>query len=344
MLYRIRYNTGYNRAARILAKHGYKIKLARCFCHARRPLHKFLRDAGLLKIYEQYLVPLGSKFKDFKANLDKYNKDCEAKDSKLLKLSPLHQDLMVIYHLINTLFVLESSVVRKNQFNYTSADFTEDLIKVRKEQSAKIVDAIFDSIKLCILNNPGVINTKVKTTKDGVTKVTYNRKDTTIKGEGAALMYLLKYEDNLREFINNPRIDLSSNAVERSLRLGVCAKKVFEFLDSVDGAKAYCDYMTLVNTCLQNNVPVRSYFLWLVSNLKYRMSKWVADGNQDQDIIDVLYKIPKRKEVTDANCNKKYIGMYDESQRWCYDVLDVKGLTPYDYRDLILQEKAKMTA
>ena len=47
---------------------------------------------------------------------------------------------------------------------------------------------------------------------------------------------------------------------------------------------------------------------------------------------------------TDANGNKKYIGMYDESQRWCYDVLDVKGLTPYDYRDLILQEKAKMTA
>ena len=118
MLYRILYNTGYNRAARILAKHGYKIKLARCFCHARRPLHKFLRDAGLLKIYEQYLVPLGSKFSDFKTNLDKYNKDCEVKDSKLLKLSPLHQDLMVIYHLINTLFVLESSVVRKNQFNY----------------------------------------------------------------------------------------------------------------------------------------------------------------------------------------------------------------------------------
>ena len=78
---------------------------------------------------------------------------------------------MVIYHLINTLFVLESSVVRKNQFNYTSADFTEDLIKVRKEQSAKIVDAIFDSIKLCILNNPGVINTKVKTTKDGVQRL-----------------------------------------------------------------------------------------------------------------------------------------------------------------------------
>ena len=137
--------------------------------------------------------------------------------------------------------MLESSVVRKNQFNYTSADFTEDLIKVRKEQSAKIVDAIFDSIKLCILNNPGVINTKVKTTKDGVTKVTYNRKDTTIKGEGAALMYLLKYEDNLREFINNPRIDLSSNAVGRAVIRGVCAKRVFEFLDSVDVAKAYCD-------------------------------------------------------------------------------------------------------
>ena len=84
--------------------------------------------------------------------------------------------------------MLESSVVRKNQFNYTSADFTEDLIKVRKEQSAKIVDAIFDSIKLCILNNPGVINTKVKTTKDGVTKVTYNRKDTTIKRDGATWM------------------------------------------------------------------------------------------------------------------------------------------------------------
>ena len=60
--------------------------------------------------------------------------------------------------------------------------------------------------------------------------------------------------------------------------------------------------MSLVNTCLQNNVPVRSYFLWLVSNLKYRMSKWVADGNQD--IIDVLYKIPKRKEVTDETATR----------------------------------------
>lgn len=155
-------------------------------------------------------------------------------------------------------------------------------------------------------------------------------------------MYLLKYEDNLREFINNPRIDLSSNAVERSLRLGVCAKKVFEFLDSTDGANSFCNYMSVVNTCMQNNVPVRSYFLWLVTNMKYRMSQWVATDNQDEDIHDVLYKMPKRKQIKEADGSKKYIAMYDERQRWCYDVIDVKGLTPYDYRDLILKEKSKM--
>lgn len=333
--------TAYQKAMRHLNQKGYKISLARCYCHARRPIHKLLRDSKLLEIYEKYLLPIGSKFSDFKANFDKYIKDSEAKGSKLRQIPPIYQDLIKIYHLINTLFVIESGVVRKHNFNYTSDNFIEDLRKVRKTKSAPVVDAIFDSVKLCILNHKNVINTNVTTTKDGKTKVTYNRKNLTTCAPGRALMYLLKYENDLREFVTNPRIDLSSNAVERSLRLGVCAKKSFEFLDSMDGAHSFCNYMTIVNTCMQNNVPVRNYFMWLIMNMKYRISQWIAEDHKDEEINDSLYKIPKRKAITGADGKKEYISMYDKRQRLCYDVISVKGLTPYDYRNLILKEKAE---
>ena len=326
---------------RHLNQKGYKISLARCYCHARRPIHKLLRDSKLLEIYEKYLLPIGSKFSDFKANFDKYIKDSEAKGSKLRQIPPIYQDLIKIYHLINTLFVIESGVVRKHNFNYTSDNFIEDLREVRKTKSAPVVDAIFDSVKLCILNHKNVINTNVNNNKDGKTKVTYNRKNLTTCAPGRALMYLLKYENDLREFVTNPRIDLSSNAVERSLRLGVCAKKSFEFLDSMDGAHSFCNYMTIVNTCMQNNVPVRNYFMWLIMNMKYRISQWIAEDHKDEEINDSLYKIPKRKAITGADGKKEYISMYDKRQRLCYDVISVKGLTPYDYRNLILKEKAE---
>ena len=117
-------STGYSKALRHLQQQGYKISLARCYCHARRPIHKLLRDSKLLEIYEKYLLPIGSKFSDFKANFDKYIKDSEAKGSKLRQIPPIYQDLIKIYHLINTLFVIESGVVRKHNFNYTSDNFT----------------------------------------------------------------------------------------------------------------------------------------------------------------------------------------------------------------------------
>ena len=130
-------------------------------------------------------------------------------------------------------------------------------------------------------------------------------------------------------------------ALERSLRLGVCAKKSFEFLDSMDGAHSFCNYMTILNTCMQNNVPVRNYFMWLIMNMKYRISQWIAEDHKDEEINDSLYKIPKRKAITGADGKKEYISMYDKRQRLCYDVISVKGLTPYDYRNLILKEKAE---
>ena len=74
--------TGYDTAARTLNKeYGTSIVLARCHTHSRRPLHKFLKEHGLLKIYNQYLLPKNSRFTDFYDNLKKYR---EKKRGRLL--------------------------------------------------------------------------------------------------------------------------------------------------------------------------------------------------------------------------------------------------------------------
>jgi hypothetical protein len=57
------------------------IQSARCWAHARRPLFLLLQNEGLIEIYNKYLLPKGSVFTDFEANLDKYMK--EPKDRAL---------------------------------------------------------------------------------------------------------------------------------------------------------------------------------------------------------------------------------------------------------------------
>ena len=85
VLYRIRYNTGYDKAIDILEKEfGMYIQSARCWAHARRPLFLLLQNEGLIEIYNKYLLPKGSVFTDFEANLDKYMK--EPKDRALTRI------------------------------------------------------------------------------------------------------------------------------------------------------------------------------------------------------------------------------------------------------------------
>lgn len=47
---------------------------------------------------------------------------------------------------------------------------------------------------------------------------------------------------------------------------------------SEDGGHAFADYQIIVNTCILNRVPVLSYIIWLVANIKYRMQLLEQEG------------------------------------------------------------------
>lgn len=304
---------GYDAALKVLSDNGINIKGCRCFSHARRPLHYLLKEQGLLKIYNEQLLPAKAKFSDFEENLRKYR---ATKDGK--RLSEKNVSLLTIYWMINALFVVDSAVVRKHCFVCNTAEFKADLMKERKAKSAKIVDSLFDSIRMFIAANPKIMNCTL--TKNGDYRFTQNK----LYPESRALIYLLKFEKDLRRFTESADIELTSNAAERSLKLGICTRNNCMFIHSVDGAHAFADYQTITNTCNQNRVPVQHYLIWLVANMKWRINKMIMEGHNNPTYFTMPGK--QKKEGGDT------LSMYDKENRYGHDKVDVSGLTPYDYR------------
>ncbi len=97
------------------------------------------------------------------------------------------------------------------------------------------------------------------------------------------------------------------------------------FLHGTDGAHAFADFNTIINTCIKNRVPVQHYLIWLTANMKWRMNKMRCEGHDDPS----FFSMPGRKKLLD---NDRILPMYDKENRIGYDKVDVSGLTPYDYR------------
>lgn len=305
---------GYDSAIKVLNEQGVTLKSCRCYAHARRPLHYYLKNTGLLKIYNNYLLPTGAKFSDFNENLKKYRATKKGE-----KLSDSAAELLTIYWMINALFVIDSTVVKKHKFACTTEEFKKDLIEVRRKMSSKIVDAIFDSVRLYIAARPDIVLSKINSAGE----VVFNQKNT--KSESRALIYLLNFEEDLRRFLESTDIELTSSKAERQLKLGIIARKSFNWLSSEDGAHAFADYQTIINSCILNEVPAQHYMEWLVANIKWRMNKKRIEGHDDP----TFFQMPGRRKMVGS---EETISMYDSRNNIGYDKIDVTGLTPYDYR------------
>ncbi len=312
---------GYTKAIKVLKEQGINITSTRCLCHARRPLHRYLKDSGLLKIYNLYLLPKGSKFSDFKKNLTTYLKSPTDRE-----LTAKDRDLLIIYYLINSLFVVDSSIVFKHSFDCTTEKFKQELQEARTNSSRTIVNALFDAIRVFVANNPNLFDTKL-------CNGTLKYKPIKFYPEAKALFYLLSYEKELKEFINSPEIELTQSSCERALKLGICSRKAFMFIDSIDGSNAFADIQTIVNTCISNGISVDNYLTWLIANQKYRLSLLEAQGHSDPTFYSMPRKKSKKVEVKDENGKTKQVSvsvpMYE--QTLCYDKIDVSDLTPYAY-------------
>lgn len=313
--------SGYDTAVRKLNKdYGKNIVLARCHTHCRRPLHKYLNEAGLLKIYNKYLLPKGAKFTDFYDNLKKYRAR-----KNVRTITERETGLLIIYYLINALFVVDSAVAVKHGYNTTSKEFMDDLHKERQNRSAKILDALFDAIKIFIAKNPLVMKASVN--NKGQICYTPNK----IFTESKALLYFIRYEQDLRRFIESPTIELTQSSCERSIKDLISVRRNSQKLQSEDGAAALADFMTIAHTCALNHVSVQQYILWVVANIKHQLYEMKLAGHEDP----TFFCMPRRQEMFDENKEMIKIGIYDKRNVTCYDKVNVTGLTPYEYKKFL---------
>ena len=312
--------SGYDSGLGILREtFGVTLKSARCWTHARRPLHRLLDGMRLLGIYNSKLVPNG-RFSEFQRRLREFRKTEEGS-----RLSDLSCRLLWIYCLINSLFAIDGAVARRHRYQCQTQEFKADLLKARKERSLPIVNAIFDSIRLCILAHREIMDMRVGS--DGKLRLHAVKR----YPQSKALVYLLRFEKELREFTASADVELSQSTAERSLKLGICARKSFMFIQSVDGGHAFADFQTIANTCAENGVPVQPYLLWLCANIKLRMARMQAGGQDDP----TFFAMPGRRAIVNEDGSKTVLDMYDPRNKWCWDKVSVKGLAPYEYRALL---------
>lgn len=62
-------------------------------------------------------------------------------------------------------------------------------------------------------------------------------------------------------------------------------RHAFMFIQSEDGAHAFADYQTIVNTCNLNKVPVQPYLMWLCAKIKLRLTERLNDGTVIQTTL-----------------------------------------------------------
>jgi len=77
---------------------------------------------------------------------------------------------------------------------------------------------------------------------------------------GKAITYTLNQWDALREYTNNPILDIDNNLAERTLRMVVIGRKNYLFAGSESGAWRASIIYSLVAGCKLNGIDPYAYF------------------------------------------------------------------------------------
>ena len=107
-----------------------------------------------------------------------------------------------------------------------------------------------------------------------------------------AIRYALKHWQGLTRFLEDGRIDLDSNIVERSMRPQVLTRKNALFAGHDHGAENWACIASLIETCKLNSVEPQAYFadvltklvnLWPASRIDELMPwAWAAQRSADK--------------------------------------------------------------
>jgi hypothetical protein len=84
---------------------------------------------------------------------------------------------------------------------------------------------------------------------------------------GKALHYLKNQWSQLTRFLNDPRLPIHNNYLERQIRPFAVGRKAWLFSDTVDGANASATLYTLLNTAKENGLNPYAYLCSVLTGI-----------------------------------------------------------------------------
>ena len=84
-----------------------------------------------------------------------------------------------------------------------------------------------------------------------------------------ACRYALTYEDDLRQYLDDGRIDITTNAIERKMKSFMIGRKNRLFSNTVNGARASAAAYSLVKSPKMNDLIPERYLTYILRKLQY---------------------------------------------------------------------------
>lgn len=263
------------------------VVLARCWQHASRRFVSCLRASGHLKTYQQF-------FKQCDGNYELFIKELLNLTAAYNLKQPDHQigDItlkqMMIYHCIRALFKLDRLALDPK----APQSLRENLRGINQKA---IVDKVIELCKDLIKQDPSI---KISQRKDG----SYYYSGAPAGVWGAAASYLLNNEHDLRTFLTDCDIPCSNNASEVEIKSPCILRRTSLFLNSIDGAFALCDLLTIIQSCIRNNVNPMDFIAWVITNKKLRLEMKRIDAGITTQICHMhpnVKPLKTEKEIAD---------------------------------------------
>ena len=108
---------------------------------------------------------------------------------------------------------------------------------------------------------------KVKPLLDEVYEIISTLRPSKGSALGTAITYALKQKAKLYLFLSNPKVEMTNNLAERTVKPYVINRKNFLFSDTEKGADASAAVMSIIETAKRNNLDVYGYLLYLLTVL-----------------------------------------------------------------------------
>ena len=135
---------------------------------------------------------------------------------------------------------------------------------------------------------------------------------------GKAISYALNYKEQLMQFLNNPKIPIDNNPIEREIRRFVIGRRNWLFIGSETSGQNTAIHLTLMMSCLNSKVNYLKYLQDVLNKVsitpKDQLEKLLPDQWEDDKtctsqknvdpIFDVNHKVTA-KELRDYIKNNK---------------------------------------